>query len=89
MRKLLGHIKGDKVLWGLVVLMGILSFMPVYSAASNLEFVVNNGTTISHLFKHAVMVFIGLAFMIFKQGEVLSVLQASANNNIIPASGGL
>ncbi|MGB0836528.1 MAG: FtsW/RodA/SpoVE family cell cycle protein [Flavobacteriaceae bacterium] len=63
MRKLLGHIKGDKVLWGLVVLMGILSFMPVYSAASNLEFVVNNGTTISHLFKHAVMVFIGLAFM--------------------------
>jgi len=47
----------------LVVLMCILSFMPIYSAASNLEHVVNNGTTIQHLVKHSVMVIIGLLIL--------------------------
>ncbi len=63
MEKISSFIRGDKVLWGLVVLMCILSFMPIYSAASNLEHVVNNGTTIQHLVKHSVMVIIGLLIM--------------------------
>jgi cell division protein FtsW len=63
MGKISSYIRGDKVLWGLVVLMCILSFMPIYSAASNLEHVVNNGTTIQHLVKHSVMVIIGLLIL--------------------------
>ncbi len=63
MERISSFIRGDKVLWGLVVLMCILSFMPIYSAASNLEHVVNNGTTIQHLVKHSVMVIIGLLIL--------------------------
>ena len=63
MEKISSFVRGDKVLWGLVVLMCILSFMPIYSAASNLEHVVNNGTTIQHLVKHSVMVIIGLLIL--------------------------
>lgn len=63
MERISSFVRGDKVLWGLVVLMCILSFMPIYSAASNLEHVVNNGTTIQHLVKHSVMVIIGLLIL--------------------------
>ena len=36
---------------------------PVYSASSNLEYIVNNGTTTSHLIKHLFFVVLGLAIM--------------------------
>ncbi len=34
---LLNNIKGDKLIWAIVALLAIFSFLPVYSAASNLE----------------------------------------------------
>lgn len=65
MKYLFKHIKGDKTLWGLIVFMCVLSFMPIYSASSNLQYVVNNGTTIGHLVKHAIMVFGGIAILTY------------------------
>jgi cell division protein FtsW len=56
-------LKGDKVLWIVVLLISFCSVFPVYSASSNLEYIVNNGTTTSHLMKHMLFVFVGLAIM--------------------------
>lgn len=56
-------LKGDKVLWSVILLISFFSVFPVYSASSNLEFIVNNGTTTTHLMKHMFFVILGLAIM--------------------------
>ena len=56
-------LKGDKVLWSVILLISFFSVFPVYSASSNLEYIVNSGTTTSHLIKHTFFVMLGLAFM--------------------------
>ena len=56
-------LKGDKVLWSVILLFSFFSVFPVYSASSNLEYIVNSGTTTSHLIKHTFFVMLGLAFM--------------------------
>ena len=56
-------LKGDKVLWSVILLISFFSVFPVYSASSNLEFIVNNGTTTSHLIKHIFFVVLGLVIM--------------------------
>lgn len=56
-------LKGDKVLWSVILLISFFSVFPVYSASSNLEYIVNSGTTTSHLIKHAGFVVMGLAIM--------------------------
>lgn len=56
------NIKGDKALWAVVALLALFSFLPVYSASSNLVYVVGNGSgnTMGFLFKH--MLFLVLGF---------------------------
>lgn len=58
-------IKGDKAIWAIVALLALFSFLPVYSASSNLVYVVGNGTqtTISFLFKHAFLLALGFAII--------------------------
>ncbi len=56
-------LKGDKVLWMVILLISFFSVFPVYSASSNLEYIVQNGTTTTHLIKHMFFVFLGLAIM--------------------------
>ncbi len=56
-------LKGDKVLWSVILLISFFSVFPVYSASSNLEYIVNSGTTTSHLIKHTIFVVVGLIFM--------------------------
>lgn len=58
-------LKGDKVLWSVIILISLLSVFPVYSASSNLEYIVNNGTTTGHVLKHIIFVLIGLGIMRF------------------------
>ena len=62
MRALVKNIKGDRAIWGIVAFLALFSFLPVYSASTNLVYVKDSGTTISHLVKHGVLVFLG--FMI-------------------------
>lgn len=63
MRSLLKHIEGDRVLWAIAALLALFSFMPVYSASSNLAYLYGGeGNTFSFLFKHAFHLFLG--FMI-------------------------
>jgi len=57
------HINGDKALWAVVALLGLFSFLPVYSASSNLVYVVGSGTPIGHLVKHAVFLIFGFGII--------------------------
>ena len=66
MKQLINNLKGDKGIWSFVALLALFSFMPVFSASSNLAFM-NNGTgnTLSYLIKHAVHIIVGF-FMIYR-----------------------
>lgn len=57
------NIKGDKAIWGVVALLALFSFLPVYSASSNLVYVVGNGTNIGHLLKHGLLLFLGFGII--------------------------
>lgn len=63
MLKFLQNINGDKAIWAIVALLALFSFLPVYSASSNLVYVVGNGTTIGHLVKHAILLFLGFGII--------------------------
>ena len=80
MKNILKNIEGDRAIWAIVTVMAILSFLPVYSASTNLVYVVNNGTTTFHLFKHAFLLACGfliiyavhkVPFRYFSGGSVL------------------
>lgn len=53
------HIKGDRAIWAIVSVLAIFSFMPIYSASTNLVYVVGNGSTIGHLMKHLILLITG------------------------------
>ena len=57
-------ISGDRVLWVALALLSIFSFLPIFSASSNLAYVIGQGTPWSHLFKHFVVIVFGFALMI-------------------------
>jgi len=59
------YLKGDKILWMLIIVISALSIFPVYSASSNLQYIVNNGTTTSHMIKHMFFLVFGLSIMRF------------------------
>ena len=59
MKELLKKLKGDRVIWAVVAALAIFSFMPIYSASTNLAYVVGNGSTTGYLLKHAFLLFFG------------------------------
>src|SRR6056300_1328947 len=56
-------LKGDKALWGILGLLAIFSFLPVFSASSNLVYVVGKGTPWGYLMKHFVILTIGFVLL--------------------------
>ena len=56
--------RGDLVLWGVLALLALFSFFPVFSASSNLSYVVGNGTPWQHLFKHTFILVMGFIIML-------------------------
>lgn len=63
-RSILENIKGDKVLWAIAALLALFSFMPVYSASSNLAYLYGgDGNTFSFLFKHAFHLALGFLIL--------------------------
>ena len=59
MNNLLKHIKGDRTIWSIVAVLAIFSFMPVYSASTNLVYVVGSGSTFGYLIKHMILLIMG------------------------------
>ena len=63
MKSFFQNIKGDKAIWAVVALLALFSFLPVYSASSNLVYVVGSGTTFGHLMKHAMLLVLGFGII--------------------------
>lgn len=61
------YIKGDKYLWAFIVFLAIFSFLPVYSASSNLVYTVGSGSVFSHIGKHAFFLIIGIIIIVTLQ----------------------
>jgi len=63
MKQLLNKLSGDKGIWSFVALLALFSFMPVFSASSNLAYLGHGtGNTLGYLLKH--LVHIGIGFSI-------------------------
>jgi len=63
MKQLLSNLKGDKVIWSFLALLALFSFMPVFSASTNLAFGRDgDGNTLGYLVKH--LAHLGMGFMI-------------------------
>ncbi len=58
------NLKGDPILWGIVVTFSLISIAVVYSATGTLAYKRNNSTEY-FLFKHSSLIVVGLAFMWF------------------------
>ena len=63
MKTIFQHIKGDKTIWSIVAILAIFSFMPVYSASTNLVYVVGSGSTIGYLIKHIILLIMGFVII--------------------------
>ncbi len=63
MLEILKNIKGDKLIWAIAALLAIFSFLPVYSAASNLAYISGDGNTFNYFLKHFLHLFLGFALM--------------------------
>ncbi len=63
MNTILDKLRGDKVIWAIVFLLALISFLPVYSASTNLVYVIGKGSTIGYLLKHLAHLFIGFVII--------------------------
>ena len=57
------NIKGDKTIWAIVAALAIFSFLPVYSASTNLVYVAGKGSTLGYLLKHAILLLLGFVIV--------------------------
>lgn len=57
------NLKGDAVLWGIVLAFSLISVAVVYSATGTLAYKKMEGNTEYFLFKHSSLILVGLAFM--------------------------
>jgi len=65
MASVLKNIKGDKVIWTVVFLLTIISFLAVYSSTGTLAWKYKGGNTEYYMLKHAIILFLGLLLMYF------------------------
>lgn len=64
MMQLINNLKGDKGIWSFVALLALFSFMPVFSASSNLAYIgVGTGNTLGYLAKHFLHICIGFVII--------------------------
>lgn len=65
MSNFFANIKGDKAIWALASLLAVFSFLPVYSASSNLAYLYGDGSTFHYLVNHFIYLFLGFVVMFF------------------------
>jgi len=63
MKTVFDNIKGDLIIWAIAALLAIFSFLPVYSAASNLAYIGSGSNTFSYFIKHFVHLFLGFSII--------------------------
>ncbi len=64
MHKLIGNIKGDKVIWAVVIILSLVSVLAVYSSTGTLAYRMRQGHTEYYLFKQLSVLALGL-FIIY------------------------
>lgn len=57
------NLKGDPIIWGIVILLSILSILVVYSATGTLAYKKMGGNTETYLIKHSSLILLSLAVM--------------------------
>jgi len=65
MTEIISKLRGDKGIWAIVFLLALISFLPVYSASTNLVYVIGKGSTLGYLIKHLGHLFLGFAIIYF------------------------
>ncbi|NND62604.1 MAG: FtsW/RodA/SpoVE family cell cycle protein [Flavobacteriaceae bacterium] len=63
MKSVFRHIQGDKAIWAVAGLLALFSFLPVYSASSNLAYLYGDGNTFQFLLKHFAHLLLGFAIL--------------------------
>ncbi|MFC2107115.1 FtsW/RodA/SpoVE family cell cycle protein [Bacteroidota bacterium] len=63
MNTILRNIKGDKVIWVVVILLSIFSILAVYSSTGTLAYKYKSGNTEYYVFKHLVILALGFILM--------------------------
>lgn len=62
-KNVFSYLKGDKVIWAVTALLAVFSFIPVYSASSNLAYLYGDGDTFRYLITHFVHLFLGFVII--------------------------
>jgi cell division protein FtsW len=63
MKLFFGDIKGDKVIWVVVLFLSLFSLLAVYSSTGTLAYKYQGGNTEYYMLKHFIILFLGLLFM--------------------------
>ena len=63
MKNIFQYIQGDRAIWGIVSLLALISFLPVYSASSNLAYLYGDGSTLPYLMKHFAHLVLGFGIL--------------------------
>lgn len=63
MKNIFHYIQGDKAIWGIVGLLALFSFLPVYSSSSNLAYLYGDGSTLPYLLRHFSHLILGFGIL--------------------------
>ena len=63
--QLMQRTKGDKYIWGIVILLAIISVLVVYSATGSLAYKMNRGNNEVYLFKQLAFMMVGMMIIYF------------------------
>lgn len=63
MSRVLGNIRGDKVIWAVVILLSVFSLLTVYSSTGTLAYKYQSGNTEYYMLKHLIILLFGFLIM--------------------------
>ncbi|SHJ12014.1 cell division protein FtsW [Mesonia phycicola] len=63
LKRFFSNLKGDKAIWAIAALLAVFSFIPVYSASSNLAYLYGDGGTFGYLTTHFTYLFTGFVLI--------------------------
>ena len=61
------YLKGDKVIWTIIILLSLYSIVMAYSSSSNLAFRIAGGNVAPYVIKHTLIIIIGIVLIIYLQ----------------------
>ena len=61
------YLKGDKVIWTIIILLSLYSIVMAYSSSSNLAFRISGGNVAPYVIKHTLIIIIGIILIIYLQ----------------------